>query len=440
MIDLKDEATSIFLSTLSAIDLESELRKKLQVKNDILYINETTLNLSKYSEILLIGFGKASLEMGKVLEDLLDEKLTQGVLVTNQIGFMELKSEVIHAGHPSPNVNSIVAGRKILDLIEKSTSDALIIFLISGGGSALVEVPKGEITLKELQEFNRILINCGASISEVNTLRKAISRLKGGKLRELLRNKTSIAIYLSDVNKGDIGSIASGPLWRSERDEEAIDKILRRYNLLGILPQSINQVLTAEPIHTSKKDSCPGSTVHHILLLESYQAMTTASALAQAKGYQVEIIEDQVEGDYREMADSLIERIIQMLNAYPSKYVCLISGGEASCRVQGQGIGGRNQEFVLYSAIKLEELAHEAEVAILSCGTDGIDGISPATGAVVDSRTIPIAKENGLEIGTFLKRNDSHSFLKNVGGVLLTGPSGNNIRDLRILLAKSKSR
>src|SRR5688572_21469977 len=229
MIDLKEEATSIFLNTLSSLNIKGELRKIIQVMDDTLFVNQTAINLTKYREIMLIGFGKASLEMGQILEDLLEDKLTQGLLVTNQPRSIELKSEIILAGHPTPNRNSILAGRKILDLLERAASDTLIIFLISGGGSALVEVPKGEISLEDLQEFNRILVNCGASIAEVNILRKAISRLKGGKMRALLRNEKSIAIYLSDVNPGDLGSLASGPLWLSDEYKGEVDRIVEHY-------------------------------------------------------------------------------------------------------------------------------------------------------------------------------------------------------------------
>ena len=258
-------------------------------------------------------------------------------------------------------------------------------------------------------------------------------------MRAMLRNETSIAIYLSDVNSGDIGSLASGPLWISNENKGEVDRIVEHYKLIEKIPHSINQVLITLPAQSAEENCLRGSEIHQILLLENDHAIATASAIAQEMGYRVETVDDQVEGSYREIADTLIAKIIHLLDAYPNERLCLISGGEASCMVRGQGIGGRNQEFVLYSAIKLEELALEAEVAILSCGTDGIDGISPATGAVVDSRTIPIAKEKGLDIEMFLQRNDSHSLLKLTGGVLLTGPSGTNIRDIRILLAKSKS-
>lgn len=439
-MDLREDAKRIFLHTLKAVSIEVRMKALLQVKDDKLWLNAEAVCLSDYDEILLIGFGKASLEMGKAIEALLEGRVKRGVLVTNQRGRYEGTSEVIVAGHPTPTQNSLLAAERILDLIKHSTERTLIIFLISGGGSSLVELPVQGLTLEDLRQTNRALVNSGASISEINLVRKCLSQLKGGKLARIANGIKSIAIYLSDVNTDDLAALASGPLISEWGTTDDALKIIERYNLSEKLSPAVLEVIKENPPVTIRESPAQANgEVASMLLLDNRDAVATAALIAQQRSYQTEIIPGLIEGDYREIADILISHLVTLQGRFPTAPVCIISGGEAACPVTGGGIGGRNQEFVLYSAIKLSENSSDLEMAVLSCGTDGIDGISPATGAVADTHTVITARSLGVEAETYLRQNDSYSFWKQIGGLLLSGPSGNNVRDLRVLLAKPKS-
>ena len=439
MNNLKEEAKSIYLKTLSSIDLEVKLKELIKVIDEKLYLNDVCLNLGKQREVILIGFGKASLEMGRVVESLFEGRITRGLLVTNQMTYGQLQSEVIIAGHPTPNQNSLIAAKRIIKLLETAGKEALIIFLISGGGSSMVELPMDNITVAELIRFNHLLVNSGATISEINLLRKTFSKIKGGKLANRIRSNDCIAIYLSDVNNGDMKSIASGPLYKSDERPEDVRKVFEKYQLLAEIPEKLANKITKVPKRSGERIEKDERTIKNFLLLENQDAVTIAATLARHMGYRVDVNTDQVEGDYREVAKSLLTHLLKVQSCYPQHPICLISGGEVSCPVSGKGFGGRNQEFVLYSAIQLAEMGSDIEAAILSCGTDGVDGVSSATGAVVDNSTIGLARKLGVDAQVYLLQNDSHSFFMQMGGLVYTGPSGNNVRDIRVLLAKPKS-
>ncbi len=430
---LQEDAKNIFYEALRACDTPSLIKKRIQLSNNILRIDDDELLLTKFNEILLIGFGKASIEMGMAIEEILGDKLTQGILVTNRCQSKTIKSEIYIAGHPLPDRQSLMAARRILEAIRASVEKTLVIFVISGGGSSLVELPQFPITLEELQKVNQLLVTSGASIFEINLIRKSISQIKGGKLGIELGAKKGIAIYLSDVNSDEISTIASGPLIPETIDRTDVFGIFNNYNLLTKIPDSV-----LKTIH--KTESTPALTVtttplnlKPILLADNYTAIDTAQEIAKQKGYQVEISKGLVEGDYRKVADELISGLIKLVKRFPNDRVCMISGGEVNCAVKGKGVGGRNQEFVLYCASKLAELKINFESAILSAGTDGIDGASVASGAVMSRHRLSEIEQS------LLIDNDSHSLIRQIGGLIVLGPTGNNIRDLRLYLASPAS-
>jgi glycerate-2-kinase len=309
-----------------------------------------------------------------------------------------------------------------------------MIFLISGGGSAMVEAPLwDDVTLEDLQKVNHILITCGANIGEINTIRKYLSRIKGGRLGALAA-APSVAIYVSDVNPGDLRSIASNPLLEDETSLEDFFSVLEKYNLAHRLPKSI-----AARIKQGELPQLPKVRLEplpSLLLLDNGDALKAAARAAKRRGFHPVIDWRFTEGHYQQIADALLGRLVELKRDLPDKPVCLISGGEASCPVRGDGIGGRNQEFVLYCAIRMFELGFSFPASVLSCGTDGIDGNSAAAGAVADQDTAQFAARMGLSPADYLKRNDSSSFFKCVGGLIVTGPTGNNVRDVRLLLTK----
>lgn len=436
MTDLKDTAKLVFLETLKSIDPETVIKDRLRVAEGTLRFDEEQVALDDFKEVVLIGMGKASLRMGFAVESLLGERVKRGLLVTDRFLDLPVRCEVVLGGHPLPDSNSILAGQKIISLIESCSEQSLLIFLISGGGSALVELPvSAAISLEDLRLTNRALITCGAAIHEINRVRKALSRIKGGGLGRLARRSKSIGLYISDVNPGDILAIASNPLLVEKPEEETPWEIIARYNLTDSLPCSVMDVLQRQPdVDTVAEWSRNQSEPIQILLLDNQQALQQAAEHARRLGFNVEVRSDLIEGEYQTVAERLIEQLVNLKSSFPNERVCVISGGEVLCPVRGDGIGGRNQEFVLYSAARLGELGISG-ATVLSCGTDGIDGNSDAAGAVADAELIINAAQHGIDASTFLSRNDSNTFFRRAGGLVVTGPSGNNVRDLRILMS-----
>ena len=435
MKNLKEEAEQIFFATLNALDLRLLVNQELKLEDDVLHLKNESISLKDYREIVLIGFGKASLTIASAIEEMLSDRITRSILVSDSPTRLTLKSEVIVAGHPYPNQNSLLAGKRILDLVQTAPSDSLIIFIVTGGGSSLVEQPiLPDITLEDLRDLNRLLVNSGATIREINIVRKHLSQIKGGRLGYLARKNSSIKLFLSDVNPGDLRSIASNPLLPDDADLNEFFDIIERYNLNENLPRSILEMVDKGEIAELPRDWNYEKKSIAILLADNHDAISFAAEIARRKGFHVETDLRLAEGDYKEISRELIESLLTLKKRFPDLPVCLVSGGEVSCPVTGEGVGGRNQEFVLYTALELSKLDNFAG-CVLSCGTDGVDGNSPATGAVADSETIRQALARGLNPAVFLERNDSHSFFELVGGAVFTGPTGNNVRDLRLLIA-----
>ena len=440
MGDLKQQAIEIFLRTLDAIEVKSVFDRKIRVEGRLLFAGESVIDLNRYKEVVAIGLGKASLRMGKALEEALGDRLTRGVLVTSQQDYLSLGPgiEVLVGGHPVPTVGSLRAGERLVRVAESCGSGSLIIFLISGGGSALAEcLLAPEILLEDLKSLNQTLIRCGANIREINTVRKAISKIKGGGLGRVAAATGAdfVGVYISDVNQGDLRSIASNPVLSEEPAREGALEVIGKYNLSSRLPATILGVL--ESFHTAPlTDTSRDSILGTVLLCDNRMALECAGRVAAGLGFETHIFDDLVEGDYRDVAVQMIERLSVLRSRFPDMPLCVISGGEVSCVVSGNGVGGRNQEFVLYSATKLgEPCVGTRPIAVLSCGTDGIDGNSLAAGAVSDRHCIEEAITNGIDPGLYLRENDSFSFFSQMGGLLLTGPTGTNVRDIRILLS-----
>jgi glycerate-2-kinase len=436
MADLKETAKRVFLRTLGNIEPGSVIQQKLQVDGDTLIIAGEQIALDAFKEVVLIGMGKASVKMGAAVEALLGDRIKRGILVTDRRSSTRVRSEIIVAGHPLPDANSLRAAEKISELVQSCGDDALIIFLISGGGSSLVELPlSNRISLDDLRLTNQLLVNCGASIRDINVVRKNLSQIKGGRLGYLARNSRCVALYLSDVNPGDIRSIASNPLLLDEAGAEDFFEVVNRFDLMDKLPRSVVDAVRRENPFGFASDREWTEPVA-VLLLDNSNAVQAAAELTAEYGFRVEVDADLIEGDYKWIADRSIDHLLRLRSSFPGARVCVISGGEVSCTVRGNGIGGRNQEFVLYSAARLASSGIREGAAVLSCGTDGIDGNSKAAGAVADAELVIEAARLSVGASAFISGNDSHSFFKKMGGLVVTGPTGNNVRDLRILMAQ----
>ena len=357
------------------------------------------------------------------LDNALGDKLTSGVIVSTSLHQAQRWQSFI-GGHPLPNEASLDAARAAFSLLDRANHEqATVIFLISGGGSAMIEWPiSDDISLADLRAANQDLVSCGARIAEINSVRRAFSAIKGGGLAHRAPQAQLFTLIVSDTNPGDEASVASGPTINAPADAPNAMDVVEHYHLETVLPESImNAVRRAKPSSTSVNGS-------HEVLLDNQTALNAAAHKARELGYTSAIFDDICEQPIQEGCDLLLSSIVDH-----DKPFCAISGGEFSCPVRGDGRGGRNLETALRCAISLDN--SDRYVAVLSAGTDGIDGNSPAAGAIAGETTLQRARALNLDAEQYLARSDSYTFFEQLNDLIVTGPTGTNVRDLRLVLA-----
>jgi glycerate 2-kinase len=433
---LRTAASEIFDEALRGVDAEDAVRRAVRFNASSFSVCDIPIN---NKPIYAIAIGKAALSMSLGLEQSLGQFFKAGVLVgpSPNLAQAEWLSKSrwkwYVGGHPVPNRESLAAAADAVGLLQRANRErGLVLFLISGGGSAMMEWPaNGNITLPDLQSANRILISCGASISEINSVRRAFSAVKGGKLSARAPNCDQITLIVSDVPASEEFNVGSGFTMKPAANAHDAREVIARYNLRSQLPVEVVKAIDSPREFQTDSDS-----VHkHYVLLSNEDALQSAALAARKRGYPVEIARDISDQQVANGCEHLINRLKQLRsNERADMPVCLISGGEFACRVNGDGIGGRNLETALRLAIDADLDASNQFVA-LCAGTDGIDGNSPAAGTFFDSTTIERARAAGLNPQDFLKRSDAFSFFDALGDVIITGPTGTNVRDLRILLA-----
>jgi hydroxypyruvate reductase len=368
------------------------------------------------------------------LDDAVSGHVAQGIVVSPE-GALQPEASLKNwqlrtGGHPLPNQNSLDSARAIYGLLSRANAErAAIVFLISGGGSAMVEWPVDErISLEDLRTTNQILVTSAANIFEINLVRRAFSAVKGGGLARALPDADVITLIVSDTNQGDEVSVASGPTLAPPLGTLDAIEVVSRYHLEQRLPESVMNAITLSPATQSIKPS------PYYVLLQNQTALEAASEEARRHSF-VPFIDYEInEQPIQEGCELLLGQLSRRTNR---ERVCLISGGEFSCKVRGDGKGGRNLETVLRSAIELDRNPPSGEVVVLSCGTDGIDGNSPAAGAVADQTTVARARGLGIDAAEYLARSDSYSFFEKLGDVIMTGPTGTNVRDVRLILKQT---
>lgn len=446
LAELRGVAREILDCALRAVDPQKALRSAVNLDATLLRIRDTIFDIST-RPTYVVAIGKAGPAMAVTLDNILDHMITGGVVSGPECPELHTLGSggwrVFAGGHPLPNQESLDAAQAAFDLIRRADEErALVIFLISGGGSAMMEWPRDErITLADLREFNRRLVSCGASISEINAVRRALSAVKGGMLATLAPNADQITLMISDTNSGDEASVASGPSLPPPADSPQPLDVVERYSHRLSLPGA---VLTAiKEAETDEGHSDTGGNKHYVLL-DNNSAIEAAAAQARQLGFAVEVADDINEQPMDQGSALLVSRVRALWEqaGREQKRVCLISGGEFSCPVRGIGIGGRNLETVLRCAIEFNNLRNRGDfvsthLVALSGGTDGIDGNSPAAGAIADESTIARGLARGLEAESFLVNSDSFTFFNALGDAIITGPTGTNVRDLRILIASS---
>ncbi len=429
----------VFRRTLEAIDVEKVVRESARREDDRLVVGDEEIDLAKFKRVVVIAIGKASVPMARAIEDSLGDRISAGLVATGAMIGRPLRFlPVIFGGHPLPNAGSLEAASKALEILGVNDSEeTLVLFLISGGGSALFEKPIDDsIALDDLQAVNRVLVGCGAVISEMNVTRRFLSAIKGGRLAEAAPRSRQISLYVSDVNSGDLSAVSSGPTLPDDATRADFDRIVERYDLLDKFPPRVAALIAGGLPDLPRAKAEDDRRRSHHLLLDNRMALAEAKRIAESDfGLVAEVAEDLVEGDVETMTLTHIERVVALRHRHPGKIVCLLSGGEAICPVRGDGRGGRNQEFALRVAIHLHQRGLP-DIVALSAGTDGIDGNSPAAGAIADSNTLRMAEEKGLSAERSLQNSDSFNFFNALGDAIVAGPTGNNARDLRIFLAR----
>jgi glycerate 2-kinase len=427
----KATARRVFHEVIAAIDLRKAMVEKLTCIAGMLHAGETSVSLTWPPHVVAIG--KAAGRMASKLDEILEGRIASGIVVAPGLPAARLKNfRYFEGGHPYPNSDSIAGAEAALGLVSRLGPSELVIFLISGGGSALFEKPLNpNVSLRDLVEFNRVLVTCGLPIEQINVLRKHISAVKGGRLAEAAHPARQLTLFVSDVPDNLPSMVASGPTMPDSSTLEECYRLAEENKLVPRLPQSIREHFIA---HTLKETPKPGAACFkssgYFCLLSNREAVEAAQNALELEGFICEIESGDWDADYREVADRNLKAFNALAEKHPGKPVALVVGGEVTCQVTGSGMGGRNQAFVLYAAEKIE---HQNRV-VLSAGTDGRDGNSPSSGAVADGQTISRARALGIDPVRYLAGSDSYSFFRTLGDTLDTGYTGNNVRDVRLWL------
>jgi hydroxypyruvate reductase len=441
--DMKRTAKAIFSKALSAVDPSKILKERIRIERDRLSIkmqgdSEKIFDLKAFHKIVVVGTGKASSSMARAIEELFGERMTKGVITTKYGHLLPLKqTQIIEAGHPIPDRKGYEGARKIQRLLKESGPNDLVIFLLSGGGSALLPFPADGIELKEKQEVTQLLLDSGADIKEINTVRKHISWMKGGWVAKWAYPSTVIALILSDVVGDQLDVIGSGPTVPDPSTFEEAWEILKKYGSLNEITPSIRKHLQLGREGKVEETPKPGEVafekVSNILIGSNILALREAKKEAESLGFNTLILSSSIEGETREASrfhTAVAKEVISSGNPIP-RPACILSGGETTVTIKGKGLGGRNQEFVLAGAL---EISGVEKVVLLSGGTDGTDGPTDASGALADHTTVRRAKTMGLNPKAHLENNDAYPFFQKLGDLLITGPTHTNVMDVRIIL------
>lgn len=441
---LHADASAIFTHALKACDIPAAFDRHLRFEGKTLilqsspHLKPVAIPLDRYKKILVIAFGKAALPMTGALLDRLPHKIhLRGVCSAPEVPQRRTwKIRYFAGGHPLPNAESFKAAREALKLLKRAQKETFAIFLISGGGSAMLELPRDPgISIDDTIALHETLIASGATITEINTIRKHFSAIKGGKLALAAPEAEKLSLLLADVPLKDLAAVASSPTLPDRSTPQECREILDRFHLLEKFPKAVREYFDSPNFSSSSEHAQPETFEHtrFDVLLSNHDFVNAARDHAHALGYHVIIDNTCDDWDYREASAYLLKRFQELRREFPR--LCLLSSGEVTVKLEGHaGCGGRNQHFALATAFDLAKNPDDP-VVVLSAGSDGIDGNSPAAGAIADPTTIALARKYRFDPETTLARFDSCTLFTALGDTIVTGPTGNNLRDLRILLS-----
>ncbi len=425
-------AQHIFMATMALVDVRRAMLSKLKFEGGELRVGELAVPVAKLPRVVAVG--KAAMRMSRALDEILCGRVEAGVVVAPVEPGKKLEGyRYFLGGHPYPTPGSLEGAQAALELVSGLAPDDLVIFLISGGGSALFEKPLDPaVTLAALVEFNRLLVTGDLPIEQINVLRKHISAVKGGRLAAAASPARQLTLYVSDVPEDFPSMVASGPTMPDESTCQQCYEIAERSGLTAKLPAAIRERVEKRSLEETPK---PGderfARSSYFCLLSNRDAVEAAVRIAGDAGFHAEIDSGAWDADYERVVTGSLASLDQCVQAHPGRPVCLVLGGEVTCRVTGHGIGGRNLSFALRAAQLIEGLPRVA----LSGATDGRDGNSPSCGAVADGHTTSRARALGMDAAQFLAESDAYHFFRTLGDTIETGFTDNNLRDLRLLMS-----
>lgn len=429
---MKEIARRLFEHALAESSVEKAFSRHVHCDRGVLRVSEDLYDLNSYNRVLVIALGKGAHSMLAALDQQAGERF-EGIVASPLAPAFQARSfRYFQGGHPLPNSESIGAADAILKSLDALNESSLALYLISGGGSATVEKPiDPEISLADLVETYRVLVHSGATIGEINTIRKHLSAVKGGRLAEAASPAQQVSILVSDVPDNTPDALASGPTMPDSTTVSDCHALAAKYNLLAQFPASAGELFVRHALEETPKSDDPAfGGARWWTILSNRALLEAASEEAKRQGFSVYIDNRCDDWNYADAADYLLEKLRSLREK--EQRVCLLSGGEVTVHVDDGGIGGRNQHFALYCA---EKIAGE-DICALSAGSDGIDGNSAAAGAVADGSTLERGKARGLDSQAHLGGFNASPFFEALGDAIVTGPTGNNLRDLRIFLAR----
>jgi glycerate 2-kinase len=430
-LDMRVTARHLFEHALAEASIDRAFQRHVDCDKGVLRIGEDLYDLDSYNRVLVMSIGKAANAMVNSLEMQAGSRF-QGIVASSvEPGSQVRGFRYFRGGHPMPNQDSIRAAEAILKSLSAQDASSLVIFLLSGGGSSIAEKPvDDEISLEDLIATYRVLVHSGAPIAEINTVRKHLSAIKGGRLAATASSAQQVSLLVSDVPEKTPDALASGPTMPDSTTVADCYAVVEKYGMLEQFPDSVRGLFQRHALEETPK---PADLAFHRSrwwpLLSNASLLEAAEEEAQRHGFSVEVDNRCDDWDYVRAADYLLERLRGLRKK--SGRVCLISGGEVTVKVENGGTGGRNQQFALACAPKISGDV----ITVLSAGTDGIDGNSPAAGAIVDGSSLERARARGVDPAGHLAGFNAYPFFQMLGDSIITGPTGNNLRDLRVLLA-----
>lgn len=429
---MRQRAREMFDYAMAECSIPTAFERNIRLDGAHLRIGEADYDLSAFSRLAVVSIGKAGHSMAEALSNTVPTRIS-GIVACPAPPSVPLAGfRYFYGGHPLPNEDSLRAGDAILDLLRALPGRSLMVYLISGGASAVAEkslLP--DLTLSDIVDTYRALVHSGAPIAEINAIRKHLSAIKGGRMAQAASPAMQVSVLVSDVPDNALDALASGPTMPDSSTVSDCYAIAQRYRMRARFPERVRDIFERHQLQETPKSGEPVfRNSQYVTVLSNQTAVRAACQRATEAGFAVEVDNGCDDWDYADAADYLLARMRTLRQS--SSPVCLISGGEVTIRVGDKsGLGGRDQQFALLCANKIEG----ESITVLSAGTDGIDGNSPAAGAVVDGTTASRAKQHGLDPVAALSRFDAFPLLDAIGDTIVTGPTGNNVRDLRILLA-----